>query len=66
MATWSHHVILLVITQQYSTKSTFTYYLIFTYFPIYQSSFIYYKTHTNLAARLAIAEHGSYIRCETV
>ena len=34
----------LTIFQQHFTKSTFTYYLIFTNFPIYQTSFIYYKT----------------------
>ena len=41
VATWFHYVISLVITQQHFTKSTFTYYLILTNFPIYQTSFTY-------------------------
>ena len=37
-----------------------------TYFPMNQTSFIYYERHINLAARLAIAEHQSYDGCDTI
>ena len=44
VVTWSYYVISSIIFQQYPTKPIFTYYLISTNFPIYQTTFIYYKT----------------------
>ena len=50
---WPYHMILLNILSN-------------DILTLYQTSFIYYKTRTNLAARFAIAEYWNYNRYETI